>query len=146
MPLLLVVSIVLTKLYISGNSIAILADKVFTNRIRLQSIYWKKFGMSLWGKDISALTSRFVLDSAYIRCLVAYGIVFSVVFCDDYVNILHKANKVGNNRLIILIIFFLVMGFAETSMLRVTFNITILALLNDKILNTNELSGTKKYG
>lgn len=148
MPVMTVLSVIITKLYIKGSRFAIELDKIMTHRIRLQSLYWKVYSVQLFGQRINMDSSfQVILDSAYIRCLLSYGIIFTLFLCYFYTIVTYKSFSKGHAELAFLMVFFTVMGFGETSMLRIIMNITFLALLNQSLFIDEETSkGVKNNG
>ena len=87
-PILCVLSylcVVLYKMKIAG---IISLDKLMTGRIRFASEFFDKYGISLLGQSIFTATGleavlnrarAYSLDNYYMYCLIAYGLVYSMV-------------------------------------------------------------------
>lgn len=130
-PILLTISIILTKLYIDHAELALVLNKLLSGRLYLQSLFWKSYPVTLFGQDISGLD--IVLDSGYIRCILQYGIVFTIFLCASYAILLYKLIKYKKYELSFLILFFVTYGFSETSFLRLPLNISLIGLISHKI-------------
>lgn len=139
MPIMTIVSVVITELYIRRNQFAIELDKLMTHRIRLQALYWKTYPVQLFGQKINVDSSvQVILDSAYIRCLLSYGLVFTVLLCFFYTVLMYKSFAKKQMELAFMMLFFVTMGFGETSMLRIIMNVTLLAVLNQSLVKTEK--------
>lgn len=126
-----VVSVLLTELYIANNKFALKMNEIMTNRIQFQALYWKTYPVRLFGGKIDTSSEVLViLDSGYIRCILTYGIVLSALLCVFFSVLTYRALKNGHTGVALMVTFFLLMGFAETAMLRLVMNVTFLAVFN----------------
>lgn len=124
---LMCLSVELTKLYMSGSEIGRQLNRMLSGRLNLQALYWNRFDVTLFGADIS--WKDYVLDSAYIRCLLQYGLIFSIFLCVSYGMMLYILLKQNRFKLAFLVLFFVIYGFSETSMMRFPINITLILLI-----------------
>lgn len=130
-PIMGTLSVVITKMYIAHKPIAYKINDIMTNRIWFQAEYWQTYPVKLFGGKIDSDSSvSVILDSGYIRCILTYGIVFSVILCILFGALIYYTIKQKQTGIALMTVFFLLMGFAETAMLRLVINITFLAVFN----------------
>ncbi|WP_261066399.1 hypothetical protein [Streptococcus mitis] len=79
-----VLFITLMSINFEANSIFQFLNKLFTNRIFSSYIFFREYGISLFGKRIDAVVSlvqgTVIIDSGYIGLLLQKGIIFFVLF------------------------------------------------------------------
>ena len=132
-PIIGVFSVIITKMYIQHDKLAYEINELMTNRIDFQAQYWQAYPVKLFGGKIDTESSvDVILDSGYIRCILTYGIVLSVVLCLLFSMLIYYALKNHQIGIALMAVFFLMMGFAETAMLRLVMNITFLAVFNQQ--------------
>ena len=131
--LLFLLSFGLTIAYQRGLSLAFQFDRLLSHRIRLQTQYYKQYGITLFGTNTPGDGSKVVIDNSYMKCLIIYGLLFSIVLCTVYILLLAASIRNNDNEMIALILFFLFAGFAETTVFMAGFNVTLLALFNASI-------------
>ena len=132
--LLTMLSVGLTMLYIRKNPLAIRISKMLSGRIYLQSYYWRRYPVNLFGRRMAdALTTEKTLDSGYIRCLLQNGLIFTVFLCAAYAMVIFWAYRTKQYEIAFFSIFFILYGFMEASFLRVGFNISLLLFLKPEI-------------
>ena len=125
--LLLSISVLLTEMYIRKNPLAFKISKMLSGRIYLQSYYWKRYPVNLFGRRMAeALTTERVLDSGYIRCLLQNGLIFTIFLCVAYALVILWAYRMRQYEIAFFAVFFIIYGFMEASFLRVGFNISLL--------------------
>lgn len=130
-PALGIFSVRITQLFLDYDPLAHEINRLMTNRIWFQAQYWEAYPVKLFGGKIDTeATVDVILDCAYIRCILTYGIVFSVLLCLFFSVLTYCALKNDRIGLALMVVFFLLMGFAETAMLRLIMNITFLAIFN----------------
>ena len=115
-----------TASYKNGNQFVRDLDVLVSHRIRLQSQYLEKFGVSLFGNQVADETAHVVIDNAYMNSLIIFGILFSAVFCIVYIMLLFETMNRNDTPQAVMILFVFMMGFAEMTLLLVCFNITAL--------------------
>lgn len=134
-PFLMILSIVLTKLFIQHDRLAIQINAILSDRLDYQAVYWKTFGVRFFGQNIFFKdvmvngTKSSILDCAYIQILLYYGLIFSVIFIFLFALMFYFAVERNNVKMIVAVLFFVGTGFAESSMLRPFLNPFIFALL-----------------
>ena len=132
--LLLSISVLLTEMYIRKNPLAFKISKMLSGRIYLQSYYWKRYPVNLFGRRMAeALTTERVLDSGYIRCLLQNGLIFTIFLCVAYALVILWAYRMRQYEIAFFAVFFIIYGFMEASFLRVGFNISLLLFLKPEI-------------
>ena len=73
---LLIISLLSTFLFINNNEFVNNLNSVLSNRILFQSIYYKEYGLTLFG-TITQLS--YALDNVYMKLIIKYGIICSFV-------------------------------------------------------------------
>ena len=132
--ILMSVSVALTVLYIRKNPIAQRISRMLSGRIYLQSYYWRRYKVTLFGRRMAdALTTERVLDSGYIRCLLQNGLIFTIFLCLAYALVILWAYRTRRYEIAFFSIFFILYGFMEASFLRVGFNISLLLFLKPEV-------------
>lgn len=120
---LLCFSIVTTLLYCSKTDFSIQLNQFFSNRLYLQSIFWKNYKLSLFGNKI---IYNYTLDNGYIKLLLNYGLLATIFYGYIYNKTLKKTYLFNNYIVYFIILILLFFNVAESSMLYVYFNIFIL--------------------
>lgn len=140
-PILALFSWYLVKLYQEGNAVAIVINTLTTARLMYASNFLNQYGLSLFGNDIEFVSSRAaqlqgisgeILDMAYIRGPILYGIVFSTVIFAGYMLLIYKNMKNELNDInigmILLTTYYIILGFGETYVLNPIFCIPMLLI------------------
>lgn len=137
-PIAAVMSFVLAKLYVLNNEFAVALNTLTTGRLRLSAIFLNKYSLKLFGQEIETLgtrrailnhTNSMILDCAYIKCGLKYGLIFLIILCISYSLFLRKSIKDGNITDALFALFFVVIGIAESYLLAPVFNLSLLLLL-----------------
>ncbi|MGX8702954.1 MAG: hypothetical protein ACSW8H_00710 [bacterium] len=132
--ILMTVSVALTVLYIKKNPIAQRISRMLSGRIYLQSYYWRRYKVTLFGRRMAdALTTEKTLDSGYIRCLLQNGLIFTIFLCLAFALVIFWAYRTRQYEIAFFSIFFILYGFMEASFLRIGFNISLLLFLKPEI-------------
>ncbi len=139
-------SYALLALYRAGLPLARMMDKVLSQRLNLGSYYLTKTPPTLMGRDYSAVplpnnpnAVGVLLDNAYYRLLLVFGIVFTVVFLTSIIIFLFRSAKKGTTGVIFWgIVVFCVVGVAESAMLCFAYNYFLSGLCS---LGSGEQSG-----
>lgn len=137
------ISYLFSILFIKGNKLILQLDSYLSHRIRLQAFSYSKYGISLFGNSISDDSSQLVVDNAYMKTLIIYGLLFSIIICILYCLTLYRAINENDKILLILCFYFLFLGFAESTIFRVGFNISLIAIFPE-FSNKNILKSTHK--
>ena len=134
-PIIGIFSVKITQMYIQHDKLAYKINEIMTNRIDFQAQYWQAYPVKLFGGKIDTENSvDVILDSGYIRCILTYGIILSVVLCLLFSVLIYYALINHQIGIALMAVFFLMMGFAETAMLRLIMNITFLAVFNQQCI------------
>ncbi|MCD8371494.1 MAG: hypothetical protein LUC94_14445 [Clostridiales bacterium] len=158
-PLMAALSFWVAYLYNQGNAMVVVLDEVLTNRIRFSAQYLKFYPLRLFGQKIEYVSSRTshttgvtakILDNAYVRCALGWGVLFFVVFIIAYIVLFRKLLENRRIELALLCLFFVLLGFGETYMLRPIYNLSLLCLLGfrsekESIAVLKELTSKKRY-
>jgi hypothetical protein len=134
-PILYTISIKLTTMYDKRSMIILKLNKIFSGRIFLQSRYWNKYGITLFGQDFdSNFEDLYFLDSGYIRSLLQFGLVFAVFISIGYSIIFYKALTKKNISVVFLTLFCVMLGFTESSFLKIICNVSFLLFYNKNLI------------
>lgn len=139
-------SYALLALYRAGLPFAHMMDRVLSQRLNFGSYYLTKTPPALMGRDYSAVplpnnpnAVGVLLDNAYYRLLLVFGIVFTVVFLTSIIIFLFRSAKRGTTGVIFWgIVVFCVVGVAESAMLCFAYNYFLSGLCS---LGSGEQSG-----
>lgn len=146
-PLMAALSFIASWLYSKGNVLMIALDQVFTTRISQAARFLATYDINLFGQEIETIGSRraqlqgvrsLILDCAYVRCLLMYGVLFFLLFIMVYVLMLRKFLKSGQITLGLFALFFVILGLGEAYMLNVLYNITLLCFLGTRNTRAND--------
>lgn len=147
-------SFYVTKIYIEGNLLAEKINEIMTGRVYWCARFLKKYDLGLIGQRIQIVNSRNAikmgvpaagLDNAYIRCALEYGVGFLLVLCFFYIISLHKFLLNMDIMGVMFCLFFVLIGLAESYMLNIIYNVTLLCLFN-KTFYTTEYVGNRMHG
>jgi hypothetical protein len=136
------VSYLLSLFYSRRNPFLDVINTLLTNRLNWSKKFLLEYGLTPFGTKIETISSRLadeinstqakILDMAYIRIGINYGIVVLVIFCIMLV-ILQK--KLIDNKQIGLLLcssFFITLGISENYLFHPVFNFMMVALYIDK--------------
>jgi len=118
--ILLVISIYATVLYISRNDFALWINELMTGRLYLQAEYISAYNIRLFGNVIDFAKT---LDNGYIKSLLNYGVLVSILYIWINRSVTKKAIKNNNLLIIIFMLVLQVYTMSESSMLYIYFNI-----------------------
>lgn len=116
-------SFISTSDYVLGKNYALKLDKLFSERLYIQSIFTKLYKITLFGNEIDYFDT---LDNAYIRLMLNYGFICWIIYYFIYSTIYFKAKKNNNKIIIIIVLIFLLYGLMEWYILRPGLNIFLL--------------------
>lgn len=137
-PIMAVLSFWVARLYNQGNPTAIALNALLTNRIRFSAYFLNTYDLQLFGQEIEYVSSRTshmtgvaaeILDNAYVRCILDWGILFFLIFIIAYIFLIRKLLKSERIELVLFCLFFVLLGFGETYMLKPIYNLSLLCLL-----------------
>lgn len=152
MPIIVFISFKITYMYLEGNAFALSIDEALTHRIRFQAYFLSKYKIKLLGQNIELIGTRIsqingkdraILDNAYIKCVLQYGIIFMLIICIVYMVFFYKTLKNKKIGLAIFGLFFVILGFGESYTIDVVYNLTMLYLLSLNNLNEKDLNYDK---
>ena len=118
--------------YINGAEWANLLNKQLTGRIYLQSKYMQIYHFSLFGNLVD---SSIVLDNTYIRCVLLYGIVGTIIYYYIFNRAIYFSSKEKNRLLTIILIVILLYGIMEMHIIRPGLDIFLLYFPTELIIN-----------
>lgn len=122
--------------YDASNSLHSVINKMMSGRLSLANEYYTRFPPSLLGTSFenvairnSSFESRLVVDNAYARLVILYGILPSALWVGSFVVLCIKGIK--RNTVSIAFVFYgimIILGFSESMTLAFSSNIALLAL------------------
>jgi|GEM_PF-2768284 len=140
-PALALLSFLVTFLYIAGNNFAIQLNYFLSNRIKFQAYFLTTYRLSIFGTQFKTVSTkeayetgaeRAILDNAYVRCALDFGIIIFIAMCIMYSVILYRLFLEKNYEFALLCIFFVVLGLGEAYSLNVLYNVSLVYFLSLK--------------
>ncbi|MDT2565989.1 hypothetical protein [Enterococcus avium] len=111
------------------------ATGTILSRVQLIKSYLDFYGVSLFGKPIISTYSDniidynfYALDNSYVYLLIGFGIIFATIFLVAYFIKIKQFWKNGEYVITIIMIMYLLYGFFETTLIKFTFNFTLIFL------------------
>lgn len=162
-PVLAVSSFAATYLYGHGNRFARKLNELLSERLSYSWYFLSHYGVSLFGRKMEFTSTRtskdtgaiaMILDNAYVRCGLAYGIIFLVFFCVAYVMFFHWCIKKKHIDLALFALYYILIGLGESYTISLFYNLSIICMLgtlrlydlHDPFkLKIEELFGKKKH-
>lgn len=137
-PIMAVVSFLLVFLYNKGYSIGVFLNDLTTGRLYLANLFYKEYGISMLGQPLKIITTRqalkygltpAVLDMAYMRLIIQYGVIYFIVFI--VLNTLTQKKIIKQKKYpeLMLMIFFAIIGLAENTVLYLYMNIGLFLII-----------------
>lgn len=132
---ILLLSIMGTICYSPNISVWAVIDKIFTKRLRFSNYCFREYGLSLFGQKIPFVSSiqaqntnvdKLILDNAYMRLILYYGIVPAALFLTVYFKALKRSVREKDCALLVSLVVFAVYGISERYMLDVYYAFPLL--------------------
>lgn len=155
-PIMALLSFLGAYLYSKGNSIMVLLNQVITSRMGMAARFLETYDITLFGQEIETVSTRrarlehvnsLVLDCAYVRCILMYGLLFFILFIVVYMLLFRKILNRKYIPMALFSLYFVILGIGEAYMLNVLYNLTLLFFLNsakdEKITNLKEIGPSK---
>lgn len=142
MPSIYVACFIVVNMYNNRVPLAIKLNEILTTRVALASKFLKTYDIQLFGQDIQIIGTRYaalhhttpmILDNAYIRGTLVYGLLFMIFLILSYMILMHHAFKNKRVEYAILALYFIFIGIGESYMINISFNISLLLLLEHGI-------------
>lgn len=138
-PLMGALSFLGIYLYMYGYEFMRTVDNMLSGRFQAASTFLVKYGINLFGQDISMVSSRNswdysvsaqILDNAYAKCLLMYGLIVFLLIMLGYIFLLRQLIKTKHVELALCALFYVIIGIGESYMFDPLYNITLLCLVN----------------
>ena len=140
-PIIAAISFFIVYLYKNNNNLGIILNEILTGRLYLANLFLDKYGLSLLGQPLNIITTRqalltgttaSVLDMAYVRLIIQYGILYFILFI--ILNTKIQKNLVRNNKYpeLMLIMYFAIIGLAENTVLNLYMNISLFLIMQTR--------------
>ena len=147
--------ILCTVFYVRYNFFWEIIDKIFTKRIRFAHYCFKEYGLSLFGQRIPFVSSiqaqsgdidKLILDNAYMRALLYYGIIPGTLYLFSYFKALEMSFLKKDCALVVSLVIFAVYGLSERYMLDICYQFPLIVACgqyffsrDDSIVNIRKL-------
>ena len=140
-PLMMVASFFAVKMYDNKISWAIQLDNILTTRLSSALKFLKLYDIKLFGQEIETISTRaanmnhthtMILDNAYIRGTLMYGLIFMIFLCITYMMLIRYLLKNRKAEYVLFSLYFIFVGIGESYMINIIFNITMLMLIECK--------------
>lgn len=102
----LILSLILTYMYINNSSIAFFINDVISNRIKYQAYFCSNYSINLFGNMIDYDVT---LDNGFIKILLNYGIIVTCTYIFLYIRNLKKIKKEDKNNFMLVCIYIVIM-------------------------------------
>ncbi|MGN0399826.1 MAG: hypothetical protein ACI4EO_06830 [Blautia sp.] len=132
---ILLLSIICTLFYSSDSSVWVFIDKIFTKRFRFANYCFEEYGLSLFGQKLpfvssieaqNSQVSKLILDNAYMRVLLYYGLIPGTLFLGAYYKAMDLSFKKKDWALLGSLAVFAIYGLSERYMLDVFYQFPLL--------------------
>lgn len=127
--ILLVISVIITLMYIYEVPLSNEINELLSNRVYLQSVFYNEYGITLFGNNIDYERT---LDNGFLKVLLNFGIITSLFFIVIYWLTFKKCYKEKNYVLIYIFMILLFFSFSESSMFYIYNNIFMIYLFTNK--------------
>lgn len=157
-PLMAILSFWAVQLYNQGNATAIALNSILTNRISGAAYFARTYEYKLFGQEIEFIstrnaqlqhTSSLILDNAYVRCALYWGIILFAVLMVAYCFLFVKLLNDQRVDLALFCLFFVILGIGESNMLNVLYNLPFLCILGYREMSYGKVGSSvrsdKKY-
>lgn len=147
---LLLLSFVLPIVWDRNSTIIIEIDKLLSGRIYYSSYYLREYPVKMFGYDFAGISQLLsasgqytidaviMLDNAYCRLLIQYGIIPFCLFCSFYLGAISSSNTTAP--LLCGLLTYALLGFSECSMLYPACNFYLVAASALLLSNVNSAS------
>lgn len=131
-------SFLLIRMYEKGNIYVLVLNEILTRRITQASLLLNKYGISWFGQFVNVRGTRsvdysadalFNVDMSYIAIPIRYGVVVLGLLLIGYFLFIKRSSIKGDYKLVLMATYFVVLGFAETYLYRLQYNVTLVLLL-----------------
>ena len=127
--ILLVISILITLMYIYKLPFYAEINELLSNRVYLQSVFFNEYGATLFGNSIDY---KRTLDNGFLKVFLNFGSITSLFFIVIYWLTFKKCYRERNYILIYIFSILLFFSFSESSMFYIYNNIFMIYLVTNK--------------
>lgn len=138
LPLSMLTSLFLSMHYSSLDSWIVKLNELSTGRIASMSSFYLEYGISLFGKPLELIStdaaeqsgvSAQVLDNGYMRLLLRFGIVITIIFLGMLLKLNYRMLKHKNFAIASCLSAFFITGLMESSFYRMEYNVFLIAIV-----------------
>lgn len=150
---ILLVCIVCTVFYVRYDFFWEIVDKIFTKRIRFAHYCFEEYGLSLFGQRIPFVSSiqaqnedidKLILDNAYMRAILYYGIVPGALYLAAYFKALDLSFRKKDCALLVSLVIFAVYGLSERYMLDVCYQFPLVVACGQYFFSRDDDKGSER--
>ena len=137
-PMVTVLSFAATYLYGHGNRFARKLNELLSERLSYSWHFLSQYGLSLFGRKMEFTSTRtskdtgasaMILDNAYVRCGLMYGILFLILFCAAYMFFFHWCMKKKHIDLALFALYYILIGLGEAYTVNMFYNLSMICIL-----------------
>ena len=118
--ILLLMTILISYIYTTNSNFLVSINKLMAGRIDIQNYYLREYGITLFGNNLEYVRT---LDNAYLKTLLSYGIIVSIIYVYIYNCIIKKSLKEENKFIIYVFIIVAIYSMSESYLLNLIYNI-----------------------
>ena len=122
-----IITIILTNIYIKGDSISFKLNNLTSGRLKLFSYFFENYNINLFG---NVLNEYYVLDSSYLRLILGFGLITYLFYYIVFYKEIDFSLKNKDYTMVVILIGILIYGLTENSMYKSTLNVFILLFSN----------------
>lgn len=133
--------LLLSWLYSKGVAFVIKLDTIMTYRISAAQRMFERYGFSVIGQKVATRGTRsteiaentiFNADMAYMAIPIRYGVIIAFLLLLGYFFLSRRVLRCEKKELIMVMVYFSLLGIAETALYRISYNFIIIFMLSYK--------------
>lgn len=131
------ISYYLAYTYNSSNSLYVILNAIFTNRLSFGHYFFEKYGFSLFGQYVEIISTieagkytvtALVLDNAYLHLAIRCGLAVTIVVLTGFYLLVYRALKREEYGFVVVVLTYFVCGLSEKWLFMPSYNIAVLFL------------------
>lgn len=140
-PIVALASFIFVYLFKVDTNLGIVLNEILTGRLYLANLFLENYGLSLVGQPLNIVTTRqalltgktpVVLDMAYIRMVIQYGIFYFLFFLILNTKIQKKLFTEKKYSELMIMSYFAIIGLTENTVLNLYMNISLFLIMQEK--------------
>lgn len=134
-PICAGLSFFLMHIYSEGDIFGLVLNEMLTGRLAAATNFMNEYGLAIWGQSIETVSTRqsiisgasaLILDMAYIRLGIEYGVIYMTLFILSFMYLSWKLYKYNYLPELMLVLYFSIVGIASTSTINFFMNYTLI--------------------